>query len=82
MSATALAECRHLSAIDHLLRGGRLHPQPETLTAISGALTVPESYFLHDFAPVEAPAIHFRALKKTPKKARLSARIKPLGSPG
>lgn len=77
MSATALADTVGVSrqSITYY-ESGVSTPQPEVLTAISGVLSMPERYFLSEFDPVEAPAIHFRALKKTPKKARQSARIK------
>ena len=77
LTATALADDTGVSrqSITYY-EAGTSSPQPETLARLSAALSVPESYFLKDFAPVTAPAIHFRSLKKTPKKSRLSARVK------
>ena len=77
MSVTALAEAAGVSRQSvTYYEAGSSSPQPETLAALSSALSVPENYFVRSFEPVIAPAIHFRSLKKTPKKARLSAQVK------
>lgn len=77
-SVTALAEAVGVSRQSITkYEKGLATPQPEVVLALATALEVPEEFFFVESLELpDAEVIHFRALKKTPKKARVSAQRK------